>query len=82
LRGFAVAAALASAGTAFAEEGGSGATLGDFEGKSVGIGPVVSYAGKVASHDVVAEFKWLHETDTEKRLQGDILWLKVVFKLY
>jgi len=78
----AVAAALASAGTAFAEEGGSGATLGDFEGKSVGVGPVVSYAGKVASHDVVAEFKWLHETDTEKRLQGDILWLKVVFKLY
>jgi hypothetical protein len=63
-------------------DSGSGATLGDFEGKSVGIGPVVSYAGKVASHDVVAEFKWLHETDTEKRLQGDILWLKVVFKLY
>jgi hypothetical protein len=63
-------------------DSGDGATLGDFEAKTVGIGPVISYTSKLASHDVVAEFKWLHETDTEKRLEGDILWLKVVFKFY
>ena len=63
-------------------DSGDGATLGDFEGKTVGIGPVVSYASKVASHDVVVELKWLHETDTEKRLEGDILWLKAVYKFY
>jgi len=63
-------------------DSGSGATLGDFKGKSVGVGPVVSYTSKIASRDVVAEFKWLHETETENRLTGDILWLKVVFKSY
>jgi hypothetical protein len=63
-------------------DSGNGATLGDFEGKTVGIGPVVSYAGKANGHDVVAELKWLHETDTEKRLEGDLLWFKVVFKFY
>ena len=63
-------------------DSGSGANFGDFKGKSVGVGPVVSYASKVAAHDVIAEFKWLHETETENRLTGDILWLKVVFKFY
>jgi hypothetical protein len=61
-------------------DGGNGATLGDFEGKTVGIGPVVAYASKIHTHDVVAELKWLHETDTEKRLEGDIVWFKAVFK--
>jgi hypothetical protein len=63
-------------------DSGSGANFGDFKGKSVGVGPVVSYVSKVASHDVIAELKWLHETETENRLTGDILWLKVVFKFY
>ena len=61
-------------------DGGSGATLGDFEGKTVGVGPVVSYSRKLGRHDTVAELKWLHETDTEKRLEGDIVWFKVVYK--
>ncbi len=63
-------------------DSGDGATLGDFEGKTVGIGPVVSYASKIATHDIVAELKWLHETDTEKRLEGDIVWFKFVYKFY
>ncbi len=61
-------------------DGGPGATLGDFKGKSVGIGPVVSYVTKIGEHDTIAEFKWLHETQTENRLKGDIVWLKAVFK--
>jgi len=28
----------------------------------------------------VAELKWLTEVDTKKRLEGDYLWLKVVYK--
>jgi len=28
----------------------------------------------------VWEVKWLHEVETENRLHGDILWLKVVDK--
>jgi hypothetical protein len=62
------------------DDSGSGATLGAFKGKTVGLGPVISYVSKIGSHDVVTELKWLHETETENRLQGDIVWLKAVFK--
>jgi hypothetical protein len=61
-------------------DSGSGATLGSFKGKTVGLGPVVSYVSKIGSHDVLAELKWLHETETKNRLEGDIVWLKAVFK--
>jgi hypothetical protein len=62
------------------DDSGSGATLGAFKGKSIGVGPVISYVDKIGVHDLVAELKWLHEFETEHRLQGDIVWLKVVFK--
>jgi hypothetical protein len=61
-------------------DSGSGATLGDFKGKTIGAGPVVSFAKKIGGHDTVFELKWLHEFDTENRLQGDIVWFKAVYK--
>jgi len=61
-------------------DSGSGAMLGAFKGKTVGIGPVVSYVSKFGTHDAIAEFKWLHETETENRLKGDIVWFKGVYK--
>ena len=61
-------------------DSGSGANFGDFKGKTVGIGPVASYVSKVEGKDVIAELKWLHETDTERRLEGDIIWFKAVVK--
>jgi len=61
-------------------DSGSGATLGDFEGRTVGVGPVVSYTKKVGGHDTVFELKWLHEVETKNRLEGDIVWLKAVYK--
>jgi len=61
-------------------DSGSGATLGDFKGRTIGVGPVVSYTGKIGGHDTVFEFKWLHEFETKNRLEGDILWLKAVYK--
>ena len=47
----------------YAEEGGSGsgARLGNFEGMTAGIGPMVSYATKICKTDLVAEVKWLPE---------------------
>jgi hypothetical protein len=48
-------------------DSGSGARLGDFEGRDVGVGPVLSYATKIGSRDLVAELKWLPELDVEKR---------------
>jgi len=57
---------------------GVGANLGAFEGKSIGVGPVASYITKIAGHDTSFEVKWLHEVETQNRLQGNIYWLKAV----
>ncbi len=61
-------------------DSGSGATFGDFKGRTAGFGPVLSYAGKLGEVDVIAELKWLHEFETQKRLQGDYVWFKLMFK--
>jgi len=61
-------------------DSGGGATLGDFKGKTVGVGPVASYVTKILDRDTIFELKWLHETETENRLKGDIMWLKAVYK--
>ena len=58
----------------------SGATYGDFQGSTTGLGPVLSYAFKLGKVDMIAEMKWLHELDTIKRLEGDIVWFKLVAK--
>jgi hypothetical protein len=61
-------------------DSGDGATLGDFKGKTVGIGPVISYVHSLWGNDTIFELKWLHEVETENRLKGDIVWLKAVYK--
>ena len=62
------------------DDSGSGATLGPLRGRTVGLGPALSFAGKVGDNDTIVELKWLHEVDTANRLQGDIIWLKAVYK--
>ncbi len=61
-------------------DSGAGAKFGAFEGLTAGLGPVLSWAGKWGDTDVIAELKWLHELETEKRLEGDYIWGKLVFK--
>ena len=63
-----------------AGDSGSGATLGDFKGKTAGLGPVLSYTKKIGGHDTVFELKWLHEFETKNRLEGDIVWLKAAYR--
>ena len=58
-------------------DSGSGAVLGGFEGRTVGVGPVLSYATKIGKTDVVAEAKWLPELDVENRMKGDYVWFKL-----
>jgi hypothetical protein len=58
-------------------DSGSGATLGDLKGRTVGIGPVLSYAMKIWKKDLVAEVKWLPEIDVKNRLEGDYIWFKL-----
>ncbi len=61
-------------------DSGSGASFGDFKAKSRGIGPVFSYNRKLSNSDLIAEFKWLHESGVEKRAEGDTLFLKIMLK--
>ncbi len=59
---------------------GRGASLGDFEGRTAGVGPVLSCATKIGrsgTTDLVAELKWLPELDVQHRLKGDLIWFKV-----
>jgi hypothetical protein len=58
-------------------DSGSGAILGDFKGRTVGIGPVLSYSMKIWKKDLVAEAKWLPEIEVKNRLKGDYIWFKL-----
>lgn len=61
-------------------DSGDGATFGDFKGRTAGVGPVISYSKSCGGIDLVGELKWLHEFETKNRLEGDYVWLKVIFK--
>ncbi len=59
-------------------DSGSGAQFfGEFKGRTIGIGPVLSYITKVWQHDLAAELKWLPEIDVGNRLKGDSIWFKL-----
>ena len=62
-------------------DSGDGATLGDFKGMTVGLGPVLGYILPLENkQSLVFELKWLAEVDTKKRLEGDFVWLKLVYR--
>jgi len=61
-------------------DSGSGANLGDFEGMTTGIGPVLTYVLPVGENSLVTELRWLPELDTRKRLEGDYVWFKAVYQ--
>jgi hypothetical protein len=61
-------------------DSGSGATLGGFESSSVGVGPAFSYILPIGKNTLVAEVKWIPERNTEKRLEGDAIWVKLVYQ--
>lgn len=59
-------------------DSGAGARLGDFEGMTAGVGPVLSYVRPLGRNtDLVAEVKWLPELDVDHRMKGDMIWFKV-----
>jgi hypothetical protein len=61
-------------------DSGSGATLGCFKGRTAGIGPVLGYIQPVGESKMLLELKWLPELETKNRLNGDYIWLKMVYK--
>jgi len=61
-------------------DSGAGATLGCFKGRTAGIGPVLGYIQPVGESKLLLELKWLPELETKNRLNGDYIWLKMVYK--
>lgn len=61
-------------------DSGSGATFGDFQGRTVGIGPVLTYLLPRGDQTFVGEVRWLPEIDTKRRLKGDYVWMKLVYQ--
>ena len=62
-------------------DSGSGATLGDFKGRSMGIGPALGYVLPVEENSTfLVEVRWLPELDTKNRLEGDYFWLKFAYQ--
>ena len=61
-------------------DSGSGAVLGNFEGMTAGVGPVLGCILPLGTQSLAAELKWLPEMDTKNRLKGDYIWLKMVYK--
>lgn len=59
-------------------DSGSGARLGEFEGRTIGVGPVISYVRPIGQKmQFLSEVKWLPELEVEKRMKGDYVWVKV-----
>lgn len=53
-------------------DSGSGAILGDFQGRVTAIGPQVNYTFQVGPLPVMTSLKWMHEVEAENRLKGDM----------
>jgi hypothetical protein len=58
-------------------DSGSGARLGSFKEMTAGVGPVLSYAGKLGNIPFAAEVKWLPQISSQNTLKGDYVWFKV-----
>jgi hypothetical protein len=58
-------------------DSGSGARLGSFEVETYGVGPVLSYAHKLGTHDLVFEAKWLPQLHSDNTTKGDFVWVKL-----
>lgn len=61
-------------------DSGGSALLGDFKGRTSGLGPVLTYILPRGTETLVAELRWLRETNVKNRLEGDYIWLKVVYQ--
>ena len=58
-------------------DSGADALLGDFKGRTLGVGPVLSYVRQIGKTQLLAELKWLPELDTKYRMEGDYVWFKL-----
>ena len=56
-------------------DSGSGARLGPFKGRVVGVGPSITILQTVGKVQLYGRVKWLPEVEVKNRLQGNSLWV-------
>lgn len=61
-------------------DSGSGATLGDFEGESVGVGPALLWLPPWCDDKLVLSGKWLTDLDAEKRIESDWFLTTIAYR--
>lgn len=61
-------------------DSGQSERLGDFKGRTTGVGPVLGYMLPMDGKNLVFELRWLTELDVKNRLSGDYIWLKAVYQ--
>lgn len=62
-------------------DSGAGAVLGDFKGRVTGVGPAVNATFVVGQLPVMTSLKWIHEFESENRLEGDMGFLTITIPL-
>jgi hypothetical protein len=63
------------------DDGGAFADSHDgFKGRSIGIGPLVSYKAKFGETEIDFRLKWAHEVEVENRMKGDAVFFDITGK--
>jgi hypothetical protein len=57
------------------------AVLGDFKGRTTGIGPLLGFTIPLSDRKLSANLRWFHEFDVENRLEGDAAFFTVAVPL-
>ncbi len=63
-------------------DSGAGATLGDFEGRVTGLGPMMSATFMLGPIPVATSLRYFHEFNVKNRLEGDAGWLTITIPLW
>jgi hypothetical protein len=61
-------------------DSGDGATLGDFKGRVLGAGPILSYNTKINDHLFAINFKYFWEFEAKNRLEGEGAFLQLTYQ--
>ncbi len=63
-------------------DSGAGATLGDFEGRVTGLGPMMSATFMLGPIPVTTNLRYFREFNVKNRLEGDAGWLTITIPLW
>jgi hypothetical protein len=63
-------------------DSGTGAKLGDFEGRTAGIGGTLGYTFYIGPAPVVTSLRYYHEFDVKNRLSGDVGVISISMPLW